>query len=39
MAETGTLAPALDAVPEAARVEEGWILGVGAEAALRDAIR
>jgi molybdopterin molybdotransferase len=39
MAEAGTLAPALEAVPEAARAEEGWILGVGAEAALRAAVR
>jgi molybdopterin molybdotransferase len=30
----GRLARMLDAVPEAARAEEGWILGVGAEEAL-----
>lgn len=39
MEEAGTLAGALDAVPADARREEGWILGVGAEAALADAIR
>jgi hypothetical protein len=33
-AADGRLARMLDAVPEAARAEEGWILGVGAEEAL-----
>jgi molybdopterin molybdotransferase len=33
-ARDGRLAALLDAVPEAARAEEGWILGVGAEEAL-----
>ena len=33
-AREGRLQAMLDAVPEAARAEEGWILGVGAEAAL-----
>jgi molybdopterin molybdotransferase len=33
-AADGQLARMLDAVPEAARAEEGWILGVGAEEAL-----
>jgi molybdopterin molybdotransferase len=33
-ARDGRLGPMLDAVPEEARREEGWILGVGAEAAL-----
>jgi molybdopterin molybdotransferase len=32
--QDGRLAAMLDAVPEEARAEEGWILGVGAEAAL-----
>jgi hypothetical protein len=39
MAEAGTLPGTLDAVPEAARAEEGWILGVGAEEPLRAALR
>ncbi len=39
MAEGGTLSGALAAVPEAARAEEGWILGVGAEGALRAGLR
>jgi molybdopterin molybdotransferase len=34
-ARDGRLASMLDAVPEEARREEGWILGVGAEDALR----
>jgi molybdopterin molybdotransferase len=33
-ARDGRLAAMLDAVPEEARREEGWILGVGAEEAL-----
>jgi molybdopterin molybdotransferase len=33
-ARDGRLARMLDAVPEEARREEGWILGVGAEEAL-----
>jgi molybdopterin molybdotransferase len=33
-ARDGRLGVLLDAVPEEARREEGWILGVGAEAAL-----
>jgi molybdopterin molybdotransferase len=37
MQRAGTLAPALNAVPDPARRAEGWILGVGAEAALADA--
>jgi molybdopterin molybdotransferase len=32
--QDGRLAAMLDAAPEEARAEEGWILGVGAEAAL-----
>lgn len=39
MAEAGTLGAALAAVPEAARAEEGWILGIGAEEALAAAFR
>jgi len=39
MQAAGTLQAALDAVPEAARVEEGWILGLGAEAQLKAAAR
>lgn len=35
----GTLGPALDAVPTDARLEEGWIFGVGAEEALEAAFR
>jgi molybdopterin molybdotransferase len=39
MAAAGTLPGALAAVPEAARAEEGWILGVGAEEALAAGLR
>ena len=39
MADAGTLAAALASVPEAARAEEGWILGVGVEEALVAALR
>ncbi len=39
MQEAGALAPALDVPSEAARREEGWIFGLGHEAALRRAAR
>ncbi|MCX7646750.1 MAG: molybdopterin molybdenumtransferase MoeA, partial [Rhodobacteraceae bacterium] len=39
LAGDGGLAAALDAAPREARREEGWILGLGAEAALRAAAR
>jgi len=39
MQEAGTLPQALAAVPEEAKAEEGWILGVGAEDALDQALR
>lgn len=37
MQAEGTLGPALEAVPEAARKEEGWIFGLGAEQAFLQA--
>lgn len=37
--EEGELAALFAAVPDQARAEEGWILGVGAEEALREAAR
>ncbi len=39
MQDDGTLSQALGAVPEVAKAEEGWILGVGAEEALSAALR
>lgn len=38
MQRAGCLAPALAAVPESARAEEGWIFGLGAEESLAAAL-